>query len=217
MKKENINITDIDYFVFYEKPFVKFERLIETYIKNSPRGFKSFFTSVPYWVKEKLFQKNLILNELKKFNKNIKSNKILFSDHHLSHASSAYYPSPFDDALIVTLDGVGEWTTTGIFLGEKNKVIPKETINFPHSVGLLYSSFTQYLGFKINEDEYKVMGLAPYGKPKYVKTILKDIIKIRRDGSYKLNMDLFNYETGLTMINEKFEKTFQIPMRKKSI
>lgn len=216
LEEFNLNINDLDYVVFYEKPFVKFERLLETYVKSSPKGFKSFYTSIPFWVKEKLFQKNIILKELRKFDKSFSEKKLLFSDHHLSHAASAYYPSPFNNAIILTLDGVGEWNTTAIFLGEQNKIQLKEYINFPDSIGLLYSSFTQYLGFKVNEDEYKVMGLAPYGKPKYLKLILKKILKVNKNGSFKMNMKLFNYEIGLTMINEIFEEVFQCPTRKKS-
>ena len=218
LKNYNINLNDIDFIVFYEKPFLKFERLIETYVKNSPRGFKSFVTSIPFWVKEKLFQKKNILDYLFEIDETFDKKKcnLLFSNHHLSHASSAYYPSPFDNAAILTLDGVGEWTTTAIYLAEKNKILLKEKIDFPNSLGLLYSSFTQYLGFKVNEDEYKVMGLAPYGKPIYKEKILENMVEVFDNGFFKLNMKYFNYEIGLTMINKKFENYFKKKTRKKT-
>ncbi len=218
LKNYNINLNDIDFIVFYEKPFLKFERLIETYVKNSPRGFKSFVTSIPFWVKEKLFQKKNILDYLFEIDETFDKKKcnLLFSNHHLSHASSAYYPSPFDNAAILTLDGVGEWTTTAIYLAEKNKILLKEKIDFPNSLGLLYSSFTQYLGFKVNEDEYKVMGLAPYGKPIYKEKILENMVEVFDNGFFKLNMKYFNYEIGLTMINKKFENYFKKKTRKKN-
>ena len=211
LKNYNISLNEINYIVFYEKPFLKFERLIETYVKNSPKGFGSFVKSIPYWVKEKLFQKKIILDNLleidSQFNK--KKCNLLFSNHHLSHAASCYYPSPYNDAAILTLDGVGEWTTTAIYLADKNNITLKEKIDFPHSLGLLYSSFTQYLGFKVNEDEYKIMGLAPYGKPIYKEKILKNIVDVNENGFFKLNMKYFNYESGLTMINEEFENFFE--------
>ncbi len=218
LKNYNISLNDINFIVFYEKPFLKFERLIETYVKNSPKGFRSFVTSIPFWVKEKLFQKKNILDYLFEIDETFDKKKcnLLFSNHHLSHASSAYYPSPFDDAAILTLDGVGEWTTTAIYLAEKNKILLKEKIDFPNSLGLLYSSFTQYLGFKVNEDEYKVMGLAPYGKPIYKEKILENMVEVFDNGFFKLNMKYFNYEIGLTMINKKFENYFQKKTRKKT-
>ena len=218
LKKYHISLNDINYIVFYEKPFLKFERLIETYVKNSPRGFRSFVKSIPFWVKEKLYQKKIILDNLVEIDDTFKKKKcnLLFSNHHLSHAASCYYPSPFDEAIILTLDGVGEWTTTAIYLAEKNKISLKEKIDFPNSLGLLYSSFTQYLGFKINEDEYKVMGLAPYGKPIYKEKIFSNMIRVKDNGFFKLNMKYFDYETGLTMINKEFENFFGEKTRKKS-
>ncbi len=169
LKEANINLDDLDYIVFYEKPLIKFERLIETYVGNAPRGFKSFKTAIPIWIKEKLFQKNIITNELKKISKTFKQEKLLFSEHHQSHAASAFYPSPFNEAIILTIDGVGEWATTTISIGNKNLIKIIKEIHFPHSLGLLYSAFTYYLGFKVNSGEYKLMGLAPYGIPKYKK------------------------------------------------
>ncbi len=218
LKEYNLSLNDIDYIVFYEKPFLKFERLIETYVKNSPKGFSSFIKSIPFWVKEKIFQKKIILDNLSELDQSFKKREcnLLFSNHHLSHAASCYYPSPFDEAVILTLDGVGEWTTTAIYQGKNNKINLKEKIDFPHSLGLLYSSFTQYLGFKVNEDEYKVMGLAPYGKPIYRDKILSNIIKVENNGFFKLNMKYFNYEAGLTMINKNFENLFGKRIRGKS-
>ena len=218
LKEYNLSLNDIDYVVFYEKPFLKFERLIETYVKNSPKGFSSFIKSIPFWVKEKIFQKKIILDNLSELDQSFKKREcnLLFSNHHLSHAASCYYPSPFDEAVILTLDGVGEWTTTAIYQGKNNKINLKEKIDFPHSLGLLYSSFTQYLGFKVNEDEYKVMGLAPYGKPIYRDKILSNIIKVENNGFFKLNMKYFNYEAGLTMINKNFENLFGKRIRGKS-
>jgi len=218
LKEYNLSLNDIDYIVFYEKPFLKFERLIETYVKNSPKGFSSFIKSIPFWVKEKIFQKKIILDNLSELDQSFKKREcnLLFSNHHLSHAASCYYPSPFDEAAILTLDGVGEWTTTAIYQAKNNKINLKEKIDFPHSLGLLYSSFTQYLGFKVNEDEYKVMGLAPYGKPIYRDKILSNIIKVENNGFFKLNMKYFNYEAGLTMINKNFENLFGKGIRGKS-
>ena len=209
LSEEKINLTDIDAIVFYEKPFLKFERLLETYIGFAPAGFKSFCASVPIWTKEKLFQKDLIFKELKKIDSNFKDiKKIKFSDHHISHAASAFYPSPFDKSLIVTLDGVGEWATTTIGIGENNKIELLQEIHFPHSIGLLYSAVTYYLGFKVNSGEYKVMGLAPYGEPKYESLIFNNLLDLKDDGSFRLNMKYFNYATGLTMTNNNFDLLF---------
>ena len=209
LSEEKINLTDIDAIVFYEKPFLKFERLLETYIGFAPAGFKSFCASVPIWIKEKLFQKDLIFKELKKIDSNFKDiKKIKFSDHHASHAASAFYPSPFDKSLILTLDGVGEWATTTIGIGENNKIELLQEIHFPHSIGLLYSAVTYYLGFKVNSGEYKVMGLAPYGEPKYESLIFNNLIDLKDDGSFRLNMKYFNYATGLTMTNKNFDLLF---------
>ena len=214
LKAANVNLSDLDNIIFYEKPFLKFERLIETHIAFAPHGFKSFCASIPIWLREKLFQKRLIYKNLKQIDKQINENKIKFSEHHLSHAASAFYPSPFDEALILTLDGVGEWSTTTIGIGKGNKINILEEINFPHSIGLLYSAFTYYLGFKVNSGEYKVMGLAPYGEPKYQKIILDKLINVKEDGSFRLDMSYFNYATGLTMTNKKFSEIFGKQVRK---
>ena len=204
----NLSIEDIDAIVFYEKPFLKFERLIETYVKNSPKGFQSFKKALPIWVKEKLYMKSMIQNEIKN-NFLIDYKKVFFSQHHLSHAASAYYPSPYNCAAIIIVDGVGEWASTSLWKGENEKIVSLKQINFPDSIGLLYSAFTQYLGFKVNSGEYKMMGLAPYGEPIYKKLIYDNLISMKNDSSYVLNMKFFNYETGLTMINKNFEKLFK--------
>jgi carbamoyltransferase len=215
LKSQNLSFQDLDYIVFYEKPFLKFERLLETYLAFSPFGFRSFSKSMPVWIKEKLFQKNLLLKKFKELAPSLDiEKKLLFSEHHLSHAASAYYPSGFDKAIVLTMDGVGEWTSTSVAIGKgKDLEIVKE-IHFPHSLGLLYSAMTYYTGFKVNSGEYKVMGLAPYGEPKYANLILEHLIDLKPDGSYKLNLEYFNYCTGLTMTNEKFHKLFGGPPRK---
>ncbi len=209
-----VNLCDVDHIVFFEKPFLKFERLLETYMAFAPRGFKSFSLSMPIWLREKLFQKKFLFEKLKqndeKFN-DIK--KIKFSEHHYSHAASAFYPSPFKEALVLTLDGVGEWATTTFAIGKGNKLNMLKEIHFPHSLGLLYSAFTYYTGFKVNSGEYKVMGLAPYGKPKYKDLIINKLMDLKDDGSFKLNMKYFNYATGLTMTNKKFADLFNHPVR----
>ena len=211
-----ITSKDIDYVVFYDKPFLKFERLLETYLAFAPRGFKSFATSLPIWLKDKLFQKSVItsaLNDL--WGKDVKwEEKLLFSEHHLSHAASAFFPSPFERAAVLTMDGVGEYTTTSLAVGKGHELSVYKEIHFPHSVGLLYSAMTYYTGFKVNSGEYKVMGLAPYGEPKYAKLIKDHLIDIREDGSFALNMSYFDYCTGLTMTNEKFDALFGGPPRK---
>ena len=208
LEKYNLNTKNIEAIVFFEKPLLKFERLLQNYIEDAPYGFRFFFKSAPVWIKEKLFQKNILLKKIRKNLSNFDSNKIFFSEHHLSHASSAFYPSPYKNAVILINDGVGEWATTSIFIGENNKIKKIRQIDFPHSLGLLYSSFTQYLGFKVNSGEYKIMGLAPYGSPKYNKHIKDNLINIHKDGSYSLDMTFFNYTRGLTMINKKFENLF---------
>jgi len=215
LSESNITLNDLENIVFFEKPFLKFERLLETYLAFAPRGFKSFSTAMPLWVKDKLFQKSNIVNELSKMS-DVDSeirDKLLFSEHHLSHAASAFYPSPFDRAAVLTLDAVGEWATSSLCIGKKNKLEVHKEIHFPHSLGLLYSAFTYYTGFKVNSGEYKVMGLAPYGEPRYVDKIKKHLIKIHDDGSFHLNMSYFNYATGLTMTNKKFHKLFDGPPR----
>ena len=205
----NIKLSDLDQIVFFEKPFLKFERLLETYVAFAPRGFKSFCMSMPIWLKDKLFQKKLLFNELKKHDKNFNDDsKIYFSDHHLSHAASAFFPSPFEEALILTADGVGEWATTTVAVGKGNNLEIKKEIHFPHSVGLLYSAFTYYTGFKVNSGEYKLMGLAPYGKPIYEDKIKNNLIDIKEDGSFHLEQKYFNYATGLTMTSKKFDNLF---------
>ena len=208
LKFSDLKLSEVNNIVFFEKPFLKFERLLETYVGFSPKGYASFAKSIPLWIKEKLFQKNFLFNKLKQHDKNYKSDKnIFFSEHHLSHAASAFYPSPFKEAVILTADGVGEWATTTVALGKESNLEIKKEIHFPHSLGLLYSAFTYYTGFKVNSGEYKLMGLAPYGKPIYTDKI-KKLIDIKEDGSFRLDQYYFNYATGLTMINEEFEKLF---------
>jgi len=209
LKFSKCNISDIDAIVFYEKPFLKFERLLETYVAMAPKGFAQFSRAMPSWLREKLFQKKMLINLLKQHDNTFSDlKKIFFSEHHLSHAASAYFPSPFDNAIILTADGVGEWATTTVAIGKKNNLQIKKEIHFPHSLGLLYSSFTYYIGFKVNSGEYKLMGLAPYGEPKYAEIIEKNLIHVKDDGSFRLNQDFFNYTTGLTMTNEKFHNLF---------
>ena len=204
----NLKISNIDYIVFHEKPFLKFERLLETYVAFAPKVFVSFAKAMPLWIKEKLFQKNLLFNKLKKHDENYKSDKnIFFSDHHLSHAASAFFPSPFDEAVILTADGVGEWATTTVAVGKNENLEIKKEIHFPHSLGLLYSTFTYYTGFKVNSGEYKLMGLAPYGNPIYEDKV-KELVDIKDDGTFRLDQKYFNYATGLTMTNEKFNNLF---------
>jgi carbamoyltransferase len=219
LKEANITPLEITNVVFYEKPFVKFERLLETYLAFAPKGFFSFASAMPLWVKEKLFQKSILIKELSKtLSNNVNwQEKLLFSEHHLSHAASAFYPSPFESSAILTLDGVGEWTTTSLAVGKKNKLKVIKEIKFPHSIGLLYSAFTYYLGFKVNSGEYKVMGLAPYGKPRYVSKIKEKLINISEDGSFQLDMSYFDYATGLTMTNNKFDNLFGGSPRKPEI
>ncbi len=208
LKFANLKLSEIDQIVFFEKPFLKFERLLETYVAFAPRGFVSFSKAMPLWIKEKLFQKNLLFNKLKEHDQNYKSDKnIFFSDHHLSHAASAFFPSPFEEAIVLTADGVGEWATTTVAVGKNNYLEVKKEIHFPHSLGLLYSAFTYYTGFKVNSGEYKLMGLAPYGNPIYVDKI-KKLIDIKADGTFRLDQKFFNYATGLTMTNNKFNDLF---------
>ena len=204
-----IELSEVDHVVFYEKPFLKFERLLETYVAMAPRGFAQFSRAMPAWLKEKLFQKKMLINFLKKHDTKFDGQKkILFSEHHLSHAASAFFPSPYEEAIILTADGVGEWATTTVAIGNKNKIEIKKEIHFPHSLGLLYSAFTYYIGFKVNSGEYKLMGLAPYGSPKYENLIKNNLIDIKDDGSFRLDQNFFDYTTGLTMTNEKFHNLF---------
>tara|TARA_B100000963_G_scaffold200448_1_gene174581 strand:+ start:781 stop:2616 length:1836 start_codon:yes stop_codon:yes gene_type:complete len=208
LKFANLRLSEVDKIVFFEKPFLKFERLLETYVAFAPKGFVSFAKAMPLWIKEKLFQKNLLFNKLKNHDEKYKSDEnIFFSDHHLSHAASAFFPSPFEEAVVLTADGVGEWATTTVAVGRGNNLEMKKEIHFPHSLGLLYSAFTYYAGFKVNSGEYKLMGLAPYGNPVYENKI-KELVDIKDDGTFRLNQKYFNYATGLTMTNNKFNKLF---------
>ena len=208
LKFAKLKLSEVDQIVFFEKPFLKFERLLETYVAFAPRGFVSFAKAMPLWIKEKLFQKNFLFNKLKEHDKSYKSDQnIYFSDHHLSHAASAFFPSPFEEAVILTADGVGEWATTTVAVGKNNNLEIKKEIHFPHSLGLLYSAFTYFTGFKVNSGEYKLMGLAPYGNPIYEDKI-KKLIDIKDDGTFRLDQKYFNYATGLTMTNKKFNDLF---------
>ncbi len=208
LKFSNLQLSEVDHIVFFEKPFLKFERLLETYLAFAPKGLLSFSKAIPIWIKDKLFQKKFLFEMLKKHDIKYTSNKnIFFSDHHLSHAASAFFPSPFDEAIVLTADGVGEWATTTVAVGINNKLEIKKEIHFPHSLGLLYSAFTYYIGFKVNSGEYKLMGLAPYGNPIYTDKI-KKLIDIKSDGTFRLDQTYFNYCTGLTMTNDKFNKLF---------
>ena len=215
LSQEGVRLDDIDYVVFYEKPFLKFERLLETYLAFAPRGLRSFQMAVPLWLREKLFQKDLLRKELKQYagGRIDWEQRLLFAEHHLSHAASAFFPSPFDEAAVLTMDGVGEWATTSLAAGKGNSLEIAREIHFPHSLGLLYSAFTYYTGFKVNSGEYKVMGLAPYGEPRYAQLILDNLLDVKPDGSFHLNLDYFDYCTGLTMTNGKFASLFGGPAR----
>lgn len=215
LQQVGLELRSVDYVVFYDKPFVKFERILETYLAFAPRGFASFRQALPLWVKEKLFQKSLLVRELKAMDRSVEwEERLLFSEHHLSHAASAFYPSPFERAAVLTLDGVGEWTTASLALGQGRELTVLKEIHFPHSLGLLYSAFTHYTGFKVNSGEYKVMGLAPYGEPKYADLIRQHLIDIKDDGSFRLNMDYFDYCTGSEMTSRRFENLFGAAPRK---
>ena len=208
LESAKLQLSEVDYIVFFEKPFLKFERLLETYVAFAPKGFLSFSKAMPIWIKEKLFQKNLLFTKLKTHDENFKSDEnIFFSEHHLSHAASAFYPSPFTEAIVLTADGVGEWATTTVAIGKGDQLDIVKEIHFPHSLGLLYSAFTYYTGFKVNSGEYKLMGLAPYGSPIYIEKIMK-LIDIKEDGSFWLDQKYFNYATGLTMTNKNFDDLF---------
>jgi len=205
----NIRASELDHVVFYEKPFLKFERLLETYLAFAPRGFQSFRKAIPVWLKEKLFQKSVLRDQLRQIDDAVDwEARLLFADHHQSHAASAFFASPFTESAILTLDGVGEWTTTSCGYGRDNTLDLRREINFPHSIGLLYSAFTYYTGFKVNSGEYKVMGLAPYGEPKYVQAILDHLVDLKDDGSFRLDLGYFDYCTGLTMTNGRFDALF---------
>ena len=211
----DLTLQDIHYVTFYDKPLIKFERLMETYLAYAPRGFRSFLVAIPVWLKEKLFLKTTLKRELAGLSglKEQDLPPLLFNDHHNSHAASAFYPSPFRTAAVLCMDGVGEWATSSVWLGEGNRLDPQWEIDFPHSLGLLYSAFTYYAGFKVNSGEYKLMGLAPYGEPRYADLILENLIDVKDDGSFRLNMKYFNYATGLTMTNLHFEELFGWPAR----
>ena len=214
LSEKKIKLSEIDHIVFFEKPFLKFERLLETYLAFAPSGFASFSLSMPVWLREKLFQKKYLFDLLKKQDQDFNDmSKINFSEHHYSHAASAFFPSPFNEAIVLTLDGVGEWATTTVAIGKGNELKLIRECHFPHSLGLLYSAFTYYTGFKVNSGEYKVMGLAPYGIPKYKDLILNNLIDVKEDGSFRLNMKYFNYATGLTMTNKQFSNLFGEPVR----
>ena len=214
LDEAGIKLDDVDYVAFYEKPFIKFERLLETYMAFAPRGFQSFSTAIPVWIREKLFQKNIIRDELKKFAADFDwKSKLLFTEHHISHAASAFYASPFREAAVLTMDGVGEWCTASTAVGRGNELTIQKELHFPHSLGLLYSAFTYYLGFKVNSGEYKVMGLAPYGQPEFADVILDHLMDLKQDGSFRLDLSYFDYCTGLTMTNQKFADLFGAPVR----
>jgi carbamoyltransferase len=215
LRQAGVTAEQVDYVAFYDKPFLKFERLLETYLAFAPRGFTSFRMALPIWLREKLFLKDLLARRLKALSPAVNwPEKLLFGEHHLSHAASAFYPSPFDEAAVLTLDGVGEWATSSFAIGSGDRLEIHKEIHFPHSLGLLYSAFTYYTGFKVNSGEYKLMGLAPYGEPKYVRQIREHLIDIKEDGSFRLNLDYFNYCTGLTMTNERFASVFGGSARK---
>jgi carbamoyltransferase len=209
-----LSLAQVDYIAFYEKPFLKFERLLETYVSFAPKGLQSFRMAMPIWLREKLFLKYMLIKEIKKIDKSFDDSKIMFAEHHFSHAASAFYASPFEEAVVLTLDGVGEWATTAVAIGKGHELDIIKEIHFPHSLGLLYSAFTYYTGFRVNSGEYKVMGLAPYGEPKYKDLILDKLIDLKEDGSFRLNQSYFNYATGLTMVNQKFANLFDEPIRK---
>ena len=217
LREGRVNLNDLAYVVFYDKPLLKFERILETYLTFAPRGIRSFVASMPLWLKEKLFLKDLLNRQLLELDPGIGKSDLpplLFAEHHESHAVSAFHPSPFQRAAVLCVDGVGEWATTSAWMGEDSRITPLWELTFPHSLGLLYSAFTYFTGFKVNSGEHKVMGLAPYGRPTYVKAIYDNLIELKPDGTFRLNMDFFNYCTGLTMTNEKFGRLFDGPMRK---
>jgi len=215
LDEAGIKLRDVDFVAFYDKPFLKFERLLETYLAFAPSGFRSFKMAIPVWLKEKLFQKDLLRRKFNAFDDDFDwQNKLLFSEHHQSHAASAFFPSPFEEAIVLTMDGVGEWATTSVVIGKGRELNMVREIHFPHSLGLLYSAFTYYTGFKVNSGEYKVMGLAPYGEPVYKDLILEKLMDVKEDGSFRLDQQYFNYCTGLTMTNRKFDELFGGPPRK---
>lgn len=215
LEQNDIDLKDVDYIIFYDKPLVKFERLLETYLSFAPKGIRSFIVAIPVWLKEKLFLKKILRQDLCEVGgiEDKSLPPLLFNEHHRSHAASAFYPSPFEKAAVLCLDGVGEWATSSVWLGDNEKLTPQWEIDFPHSLGLLYSAFTYYTGFKVNSGEYKLMGLAPYGEPKYVDLILDNLLDVKEDGTFRLDMSYFNYATGLTMTNSRFDELFGGPAR----
>src|SRR6516162_11417520 len=218
LAEAGIRLADVDHVAFYDKPLLKFDRLFKTYMAFAPRGFRSFRTAMPVWLNDKLFQKKRLGEKLRAAAPEYDwDRRILFSEHHLSHAASAFFPSPFEHAVILTMDGVGEWATTSAGLGDGNKITIAKEIHFPHSLGLLYSAFTYFTGFQVNSGEYKVMGLAPYGAPRFANTILEHLIDLKADGSFRLDLSYFNYCTGLTMTNDRFHALFGGPPRKPEI
>jgi len=214
LEEAGLKLSQLDYIAFYDKPFLKFERLLETYVAFAPKGLQSFRMAMPIWLREKLFLKDMLIKEIKKIDKSFDASKLMFGEHHLSHAASAFYPSPFEEAIVLTLDGVGEWATSTVSIGKGSELKIIKEIHFPHSLGLLYSAFTFYIGFKVNSGEYKVMGLAPYGIPRYKDLILNKLVDLKEDGSFRLDQSYFNYATGLTMVNQKFVDLFGEPIRK---
>ncbi|MDJ0872164.1 MAG: carbamoyltransferase N-terminal domain-containing protein, partial [Gammaproteobacteria bacterium] len=210
------SLANVDYLVFYDKPLIKFERLLETYLAYAPDGFRSFLAAMPVWLKEKLFLKDLLRKELAALGgcKAQELPPLLFTEHHQSHAASAFFASPFEEAAVLCMDGVGEWATTSVWLGEGNTLTPQWELDFPHSLGLLYSAFTYFTGFKVNSGEYKLMGLAPYGDPKYTDLILDKLLSLKADGTFRMDMRYFNYANGLTMTNRRFDALFGGPPRK---
>jgi len=215
LDEAEVGLADVDYVAFYDKPFLKFERLLETYLAFAPKGFQSFRMAIPVWLKEKLFQKQLLRKQLESYHPEFDwENKLLFAEHHQSHAASAFYASPFEEAVVLTMDGVGEWATTSVGIGRGNHLEMVKEIHFPHSLGLLYSAFTSYIGFKVNSGEYKLMGLAPYGSPKYKHLILDNLMDLKADGSFRLNLSYFDYCTGLRMTNDRFNELFGGPPRR---
>ena len=215
LRAGGIGLDEVDYVAFYDKPFLKFERLLETYLAFAPRGFASFRMAMPVWLKEKLFQKGLLIRKLKELGgERDLERRVLFAEHHQSHAASAFFPSPFEEAAVLTMDGVGEWATTSVGIGRGHELQMLKEIHFPHSLGLLYSAFTYYTGFKVNSGEYKVMGLAPYGEPKYAQLIFDHLIDMKDDGTFRLNQEYFDYCTGLTMTNGRFDELFGGPPRR---
>jgi len=214
LSEAGFSLDRIDHIVFYDKPFLKFERILETYLANVPKGFKQFSMAMPVWLREKLFMKDMLIRKLRNIDPEFDAKKLLFGEHHFSHAASAFYPSPFQEAVVLTIDGVGEWATTTVAVGKGSSLEIKKEIHFPHSLGMLYSAFTYYTGFRVNSGEYKVMGLAPYGQPKYYDLIIDNLIDLKEDGSFRLNQSYFDYATGFKMTNRRFSNLFGQPVRK---